>query len=492
MLSFRKSILIAMISVSLLVVPVRQSQGFPIVVPIAVYLLEITGGSILVTDLIAGMTGTIAAVLWWECNKMQWGGQCENKPSSMPSAQAPGQGITINLKPDGKRSNPDSSRFDDSRESKPKSSVSATSSGGNTGQPSLTGSEAWCDYNGTGRCTVDNDIIGGTSSMAMDALGKLFVKRNWPTRTDISVSFHDCSLSGGSDQFYNCTMSLYVGGTLSNSTYGTFAVFKAAFNYSGYECPAAKIQGVCQNTEPFLTCPDGYTLGNGSCSLTDATKVLKPLSTKCEVLYYADTKSFKNDPQNPNCADVPEGSKVALSTNDGSGKSMLVQPNSNGGFDFTQDKGNGQVVTAHTGPYDAQSGGYPIISTDSSVPAGQTPDGKGDGCGIPGKPSCSVNFSVDDPTAAGGDLAKQGVSDGYNTLKGSLDNVDSNKFQWSFIPPIPVSACENPRVKNPLVAQYLDVDICRFFNKFSFFFNGILAVLCLYACAREVQKAMKA
>ena len=239
-------------------------------------------------------------------------------------------------------------------------------------------------------------------------------------------------------------------------------------------------------------CPAGYTLQSGQCSLTDATMVKKPATTPCEVLWYADSKEMKNDPQNPNCADVPQGSgKMTLQTNDGSGSSMSIQANSDGGFDFTQSKGNGQSTTVKTGPYDPVAGGYSIVSTSQTVPSGQTPDGTGDGCGIAGKPACSVGFSVDEGTTAADGSARSQISQANDGMKSLLNGIAADTFKWNFIPQIPVAACTNPTARNPMTGALLRVDICDYFDGFAVFMKAVLAVLCLYGCVRQIQNALK-
>jgi hypothetical protein len=112
MRSYRKLLIVLLLSFSLVAVPI-QSRAFAPIVAVAGFLLEITGGSILVSDLVAGMTGVVAAVLWYECNKFGSGG-CDTKPSSMPASQAPGSpAITVYLNPDSKRTNPDPSKFNE-------------------------------------------------------------------------------------------------------------------------------------------------------------------------------------------------------------------------------------------------------------------------------------------------------------------------------------------------------------------------------------------
>lgn len=504
----RKPILVFMLCIALLI-PLRQSQAIIPLAPVAAFLLEVSGSSILVGDLVAGMSGVIAGVLWYECNKMQWGGNCDTKPSSMPADQAPGSpGITIKLAPEAKRSNPDPSKFNDpaagARDVTPKATQPVTP-GSAPSDPNDSGSGGGKYWQGG----PAGSVIGGSGyGVAYAALVSNYCVGNYASGCEL----RNC-VTGSVDvglpeprATYQCE-GYATPGTMSCSP---GADGKCLVGYRNQYTSATQIAGtppkVCGTGQYSVqggactsypngpsTCPVGYSMSTDgqSCNLTNAAAVKKPDTTPCEVLWDANGKAFTTDPANQNCSGLPSGATVSTESNDGTGGSMTVKGNTNGGFDITQDKGNGQSTTVHTGPYDSVSGGYSIINTTNTVPAGQTPDGKGDGCGVPGKGPCDVQFSAGAAVDAAGNAAQQGVTDDYNTLKGSLDNVDPTKFDWSFIPQIPTASCENPRVKNPLITQYLDVDICGFFNKFSFFFNGVLAVLCIYGCAREVQQAHK-
>lgn len=492
----RKALVVFMLCVALLV-PMRQSQAILPLAPVAAFLLEVTGGSILVGDLVAGMTGVIAAVLWYECNGMKWGGQCETKPSSLPASAAPGKpGMTIKLAPDAKRNNPDPEKFDDSREAKPKSSVPAKPVGG--GSP---GGEAGADTFFWGNTFDGKMVTGGSAAGVLKAIAsysdcKQFTPCVYAGLTRVDYPAEKMGIVGSNAAGSTCpNYQLYTGGF--EYTNGSNTWPRRVNNVNGSACVPSNISpnnaAHQVPSETQLTCPQGYTLNGTQCDLTDASQVQKPADEPCEILYYAATKTMKVDPQNPNCKDITDGQKVKQPSNDGTGNDMEITPNNEGGFDITKSNGTGKSTTVKTGPYDSQAGGYSIISTTQTTPAGQDGDDpKGMGCGIPGKPACDVAMSSDAATDAAGSSAQQGITDGHNTLKGALENIDPNKFEWSFIPQIPVASCENPRVKNPILAQYLDVDICSYFDKFSFFLNGVLGVLCLYGCVREIQKATRA
>lgn len=476
---------------SLLLIAPMHSRAFAPAVVIAGWLLDVTYGSMLVGDLFAGISGTIAAVLWYDCNKFKNTSVCTNKPSSMPSSQAPSEGLTVKLAPDAKRSNPDPKIFDDSRESKPKSSIPATASGG--GSPAPDGSDTF--FWGS---TYDGKLVTGQSvasvarSIAFYGDCGSFSNCVYPglTRVDYPVILNGPSSTANGSK---CKIQhSYSGGhywTNGSTTWPRPA------NVNGASCQPSNVTGTPAYTaSPPTTyiCPNGYTLSGQVCNLTDPNLLQKPASTPCEVLYYADSKEFKTDPQNTaNCANVPQGQSMALQSNDDTGSSLTIQPNNDGGFDITQKKGNGQSITARTGPYDPTGGGYHFTSTSTNVPSGQSQDGQGDGCGVPGKPSCSIQITSDTATDGVNSKIKSDISSGNDQLKGALDGIDKDKFQWKFIPQIPTAKCVNPRVKNPLSNQSLDVDICSGFNHFSFFLNAIFAILCVYGCTQQIRQAMK-
>lgn len=495
---YRKLLAVLVLSVALVMVPM-QSRAIAPIVAFAGYLLEITGGSILVSDLVAGMTGTIAAVLWYDCNNFGSGG-CDSKPSSMPAAQAPGSPeITVKLNPDSKRDNPDPTRFNDPSESArdvtPKQSVSASATG-------ATQSSYGPEHKPTGAAVtaIARDghvfVMGGNGQFrgidSTAVLMTVFNSGNWPACRTPGIK---CEVRGPFAADENCAYYDIRNVTDGGDSYVASPAV-CAWNTAPAPCPVGYATDGSGSCVPVLTqkpvygCPDGYISSSGGCSLADANAVKKPSDAACELLWDPSANSFSTDPKAPKCNGILSSASMSVQNPDGS--SMTVTPNSNGGFDITKTNSNGSSTTVKTGPYQPSSGGYVIIQTVQATNSGQTPDGQGDGCGIPGKPACNVQFSIDAATDAAGVAVQNGVTDGMNSLKGMLDNIDPNKFQWSFIPQIPTATCENPRVKNPLITQYLDVDICGFFNKFSFFLNGVLAVLCLYGCAREVQKTLKA
>jgi len=501
MKSYRKLFIALLLSFSLVAVPM-QSKAIAPIVAVAGFILEVTGGSILVADLVAGMTGVVAAVLWYECSKFRVGGSCDSVPSSLPASQAPGSPeLTVRLNPDSQRSNPDPSKFNDpapgARDVTPKTFVAATPTGSH-GEPAYPpnfqsyGPEKtflapdgqifqWLDQQG-------NSYIGKDST----ALGALIVQQGGSSLGPCA-GINGCIYKSFSFQSGEGSCVRFDRRAMPDDTYAGMFQF---CSYPGKtSCPvgSASTGGQCtQIAAPTqdTSCAAGYSKSGDGCQLTDASQVKKPEDAPCEMLWDSGSGAFQTDAKAPGCAGTTNSPNFTVQNPDNS--SMTVQPNTNGGFDITKSNPDGSSTTVKTGPYQPSQGGYVIIQTVQVTNPGQTPDGQGDGCGIPGRPACSVQFSSDAATEATGQAAQKGVTDGMNTLKGMLDNVDPNKFEWSFIPQIPTAQCENPRVKSPLVSEHLDVDICGWFNKFSFFLNGVLGVLCLYGCVREVQKASRA
>lgn len=111
-------------------------------------------------------------------------------------------------------------------------------------------------------------------------------------------------------------------------------------------------------------------------------------------------------------------------------------------------------------------------------------------CGGELQPRCEMNAPVDAATEAQ-DIAARAEIDAKNaTLKGSLDGIDPNKFQWSFIPEIPTTACVNPQLESPNGSGAVEMDVCSKFYIFQKFINGVLAFFCLIGCVRQVQSAL--
>lgn len=498
--------MVAFISAALLILPARQSQGVPIVVPVAAFLLELTGGAILVSDIVAGMTGVIAAVLWYECNKMQWGGQCENKPPSMPASPAGGPKMFVSLAPDSKRSNPDPNKFDDpkpgERDVKPKASQPVTP-GTSPIDPADVGSGGGKYWQGGAAGSVTGGSAGG---VALQGLIASYCVGGYATQCELrncvsgSVNVglpepratYQCegyakpgtmSCSPGPDG--KCLVGYRNQYTSATQIAGTPSKVCGSGQYSQ---SGAACQGYAAGPS---TCPPGYAINTAgsSCDLRNAAAVMKPSTTPCEVLWDATGKAFTTDAQNPNCSGIPSSGKFAVTAPDNS--AVTITPNSDGGFAIEMSNGTGKSSTAHTGPYDPVSKGYGVTSTSSTIPSGQTPDGTGDGCGIAGKPACSVGLSIDEGTKEADGSARGQLTQANDGMKSMLTGLADDMFKFDFIPNIPTAACVNPTVANPVFGNMLSVDICQYFDRFALFIKAVLAVLCLYGCVRQIESAMK-
>ena len=124
MIKHRK-LIVAVVVTAVLAVPVRRADA--IIPLIAGWLLAIGGDSVLICDIVAGMSGLIAGAAWYDCNKFSTSPVCTNRPPSMQQSAAPLPSLTVSLAPDAKRSNPDPSKFNDpaqeSRDVTPKNSI---------------------------------------------------------------------------------------------------------------------------------------------------------------------------------------------------------------------------------------------------------------------------------------------------------------------------------------------------------------------------------
>lgn len=64
-------------------------------------------------------------------------------------------------------------------------------------------------------------------------------------------------------------------------------------------------------------------------------------------------------------------------------------------------------------------------------------------------------------------------------------------FNWSFIPAIPTASCKNPSLKSPIGNVSVNMDICVWFDRLSFFINAVLGVMCVYGCVQQIQSAIR-
>lgn len=99
------------------------------------------------------------------------------------------------------------------------------------------------------------------------------------------------------------------------------------------------------------------------------------------------------------------------------------------------------------------------------------------------------------PTADPATALEPAVADVAAQNKTGMDAVNSidagsvGLVDW--FPKIPTAACRNPQVPQPLTGAMVTVEICEPVRIFSAFFNGVVAVFCLYGCIAQVTAAMK-
>lgn len=511
MASYKKFLVVAFVSAALVLVPMRDSKA---VIPaiIAGWLLEITGGSILVTDLIAGQAGIIAAVMWWDCNKFKFNAPCTSK-TPIPAAQAPKPAITVNLKPDAKRENPNPQKFNDPspnsaspRDVTPKQTIAAEGEAAPSTAQGIPGVPAGPRDLGVltqaprtsnvGAAGVDPDVqraqYNGSVAAGGMVTGIEVVPQQSPAKPK-AIPF--IAIHTTCAQNTDCMSPLQANENMLRQYNGGRFI-----NTASIDCCTATMRYVSvaylyeQATEVTLACDPGYTssgvdaTGSHQCTLTDPSKVKKPVDTPCEVLFDPATKVMMTDKSNPACDGLESSKTITLESEDGS-QSIEVKANAGNGFDITMTKGDGSKTALDTGVYDPGTGGYVIVHVNITPPP--NPD-NGLGCGAPGQAACAVEMALDSETA-GADNANRSLLNAKDaTLKSQLDGIDPNRFQWTFIPNIPTASCANPSLKNPLTGAPVEMDICGGFNKFSFFLNGALGLLCLYGCVRQIQNAMRA
>lgn len=451
----------------------------------------ITGTNLMVADLVVGITGLLTSVVWYDCNKFALSAPCNSGSSSINpgsvNAIFKDRALEVRLQPDAKRENPDPAKFNDptsgSRDVTPKQTVVGEEGGSTTDSNLVAGGTSVSFMSNTRKASSLASAKARYEAIANESTGALH------------YYLTNCSNTTGSTtcEVWKVWTDWHAADIPAAYT-GSIASFGAPTAYTGPDCAGTLEFGECVGNPPGVsTCPAGYANSSGTCTLTDAAQVKKPITTPCQVLYDAASKSMLFDSANPNCdgaSDLVSNGKFTVpSTADTS--SVTVATNGDNGFDVSKTDGQGTTMTIHTGPYDGVGGGYPITSSTSTKPTGSDPDGTGDGCGIAGKPICSVATSIDSQMSGADGYARTGVSEGNNALKSKLDGIDDDKFKWTIIPQIPTAECVNPSVKNPLTSQMVEMDICGGFNKFAFFLKAVLAVLCLYGCARQIETAMK-
>lgn len=511
MTSYKKKFAVSIVALALVFAPVRDSKA--IVPIIAAWLLELTGGSILIGDLVAGQAGIISAILWWDCNKFALNAPCTSK-TPIPSTAQPKPAITVSLKPDSKRENPDPKKFNDpaagKRDVTPKQTIAASGKGpppaaqGIPGVPVGPGdigvlTQAPRETN-IGAAGVDPAVqiaqYNGSVSHGGVITGIEVVPQKAPAQPKaipfIALATVCPSPPGpGPD----CTMQVraseqalmkYNGGKFINT-----AVIECCMGEYFKYVSVAYLYDQASNVT--LTCDAGYegsgkdAGGNYQCSLTDATKVKKPTDTTCEILFDPATKGFNIDKANTACDGLTDTTKLAISAADGS-QSVEVGANAGNGFDINITKSDGSKTGLDTGVYDPGTGGYVIVHVNITPPP--KPD-NGLGCGGPGQGMCAVTEPGDNATSIKSNETQVANRAADTGMKGKMDGINSSMFDWSFIPSIPTASCKNPSLKSPIGHVTVDMDICVWFDRLSFFINAVLAVMCVYGCVHQIQSAIR-
>jgi hypothetical protein len=486
-----------------LVVPIRRSEAFLPIIILAGWLLSIGGDAILITDIIAGTTGLISGAVWYDCNKFAASPVCTKSASgASPSGMPPGS-ITVSLRPDASRSNPDPTKFNDpvppARDVTPKGTI-ASNSGPKPSPPVPSSQSSPVDAgvvnlplgdDGTNWMLQQSHNNGDQVTMAVLTLSSQY----WSTPRYMPVIFQStvCNVAATDPQR---TADLNACGDIYLPRYNALVApypaqdklrIPCMTNDSTVWCVVMAVEFPMVNA-PLPTCDNGYSMTNGSCNLTNPSAVVKPSTTPCEILINPATNAMLNDGANPNCAGDITVAGGSTNVTSGDGSSMSVVANSQGGFDVTKTGADGSSVSASTGPYDAVGQGYPIQSTSTHSKG----DNNGADCGVVGLAPCGISMSLDAATAQASSDAQGGISSGITSLKGSLSGIDDNKFAWSFIPSIPTAECSEPSIRNPLNDSTITMPICGAFNSVSFFINGVLAFVTVLGCVHQVRKAMAA
>lgn len=512
MVSIKKIVAVAFVSAALLIVPMRSQAIVPV---IAAWLLELTGGSILIGDLIAGQTGIISAILWWDCNKFAFSAPCTSK-TPIASTHQPKPAITVSLKPDTKRENPDPKKFNDpaagsgKRDVTPKPIIAASGEGPPpTGQSVPGVPTGFYEVGVLIQSPRDNGVgvAGGDANVrraqynASYAAGLVTGIEVVPQKSPALpkaipfVALQTTCVPKENEQYAECMLPISATEQYLKKFNGQKYISTMSITpcYSNAECHISVAYLYDLATDVTLACDSGYVAagkdagGNYQCSLTDASKVKKPTDTTCEVLFDAGTELFMTDKANPACDGITDAAKLTLSSADGS-KTVEVGVNAGNGFDIGITKQDGSKTGLDTGVYDPGAGGYPIVHVNITPPPNSD---NGLGCGGPGQGLCSVQEDGDNPTWIKSNDTSSANRAADTGMKGKMDSISSNQFDWSFIPSIPTASCKNPSLKSPIGNVTVNMDICKWFARLSFFINAVLGVLCVYGCVNQIQSAIR-
>lgn len=315
-----------------------SAVAYAIFPAIAMWMLSVSGGSILVWDIGIGVSGVLAGMLWADCTYQITSCQDQSVAQSLVSSNNNGakKPLIADLRPAAVRPNPDPVKFNDpvspARDVTPKSTYSLSAAYPQAGT-----------INSIGLASLDTEVV-----------------------------LYSVPNAGYANQMTFLTPSnkVYPGSPYSN--YASWTVPAGNGSLSGTSLTIYyKFQSV------QLTCDNGYTLSGSNCVLSTPTAVKKPSTTPCQVLFDPSTKSFQFDAANARCdglASTFVSSDGKLRVSDNQGASTSVSPRGDGGFDVVKTKSDGSWKGVATAPFDANQGGYPITGTSSGAGPSTNPD----------------------------------------------------------------------------------------------------------------------
>jgi hypothetical protein len=222
-----------------------------------------------------------------------------------------------------------------------------------------------------------------------------------------------------------------------------------------------------------VTCAQGYTLNNNTCTLQDAGAVIKPEKViPCEVTRDA-SGGFAVDEKNPDCLQLQQSGQVKSINKDvievsNPAESAQVRCTPAECDIAYTDKANNTWSTIKAGAPDGQ-GVRPVTSiengtgTNPGLPGGPGEPGNGDGCGSSDKP-CSV------------DVNDSGFKDLNTDPDDTLAKLEANQKEWTdridgvtfddthgvdieWIPQIPRRQCVNPTFG--IGDHVAEIDLCE-------------------------------
>lgn len=198
---------------------------------------------------------------------------------------------------------------------------------------------------------------------------------------------------------------------------------------------ATQIQKQCTSDPSFVFanlgytsttgCPAGYTLSGGSCNLTNASVVEKPLDGKCGVTRVSN--QFVVDPNDPDCAGMSIGCALGVCQGSAGGVSSRVEINGDGTTTITSTfpagGGNTSTITGTLSAPDG-SGNTHAIGQSQGVTAGQgsqnDPTKAVSSCGSPGEPPCKIDETG---TPSAGAVTQAGT---FGSGNAALDTAKSS------------------------------------------------------------------